>query len=308
MIFRDKISELQKQGYAALRIADFWQRKIAKDGEDNAEQFYRHLGLNHIEKKGYEWEGLTLSREPKEHEKIAVKGIAGAQESAFESINKILLALRADLISDGLKGIKKLSPANYHELTLQASPEIRSDLKDRLIKVHRQGRQLVIAELNGQAKSILDKICPFEFKQDDDDEFEGLDLLTDVTGSRVVNDVQSRVIAAATRFSLLGLNTGDDLILAVQNEVTNGSTGYIDRASRGLANRVISIGRGDEAQVRSDEWDRVEYSALLDANVCGPCAEEDGKTAANEDDLQPTPNPECLGGDWCRCFHLFINQ
>lgn len=299
MIFRDKISELQKQGYAALRIADFWQRKIAKDGEDNAEQFYRHLGLNHIEKKGYEWEGLTLSREPKEHEKIAVKGIAGAQESAFESINKILLALRTDLIADGLKGIKKLSPARYHELTLQASPEIRSDLKDRLVKVHREGRMLVAAELS-RAKSTA-------LKQDEDDEFDALDLLTDVTDSRVVNDVQSRIIAAATRFSLLGLNAGD-LILAVQNEVSNGSTGYIDRASRGLANRVISIGRGDEAQARSNEWDRIEYSALLDANVCGPCAEEDGKTAANEDDLQPTPNPECLGLDNCRCFHVWINQ
>lgn len=303
MIFRDKISELKMQGYAALRIADFWQRKIAKDGEDNAEQFYRHLGLNHIEKKGYEWEGLTLSREPKEHEKIAVKGIAGAQESAFESINKILLALRTDLIADGLKGIKKLSPASYHELTLQASPEIRTDLRDRLKNVYLQGRLLVDHELTlgGKLKTRS------RFKQDEDDEFDALDLLTDVTDSRVVNDVQSRIIAAATRFSLLGLNAGD-LILAVQNEVSNGSTGYIDRASRGLANRVISIGRGDESQARSDEWDRVEYSALLDANVCGPCAEEDGKTAANEDDLQPTPNPECLGGDWCRCFHLFINQ
>jgi hypothetical protein len=150
MIFRDKISELQLQGYAALRIADFWQRKIARDGEDNAEQFYRHLGLNHIEKKGYEWEGLTLSREPKEHEKIAVKGIANAQESAFESINKILLALRTDLIAEGLKGIEKLKPARYHELTLQASADLRTDLRDCLVKVHKQGRKLIGAELEHQ--------------------------------------------------------------------------------------------------------------------------------------------------------------
>jgi hypothetical protein len=80
---------------------------------------------------------------------------------------------------------------------------------------------------------------------------------------------------------------------------------YIDRAATGLANRVINIGRSDEARNRNDEWGTVEYSALLDQNVCGPCAEEDGQSASSESELQPVPNPECEGGDWCRCFHVY---
>jgi hypothetical protein len=139
--------------------------------------------------------------------------------------------------------------------------------------------------------------------QAEEDEFDDLDLLTDVTDARVVNDVQSRITAAATRFFLLGL-TGAPLFEAINNEVSAGSVSYIDRASRGVANRVISIGRSDEAQARSDEWDRIEYSCLLDLNSCEFCAADDGQSATDEADLTPTPNPDCPGE--CRCFLVYV--
>jgi hypothetical protein len=294
-ILAEKLNQLKRDVVTAARLAEFWDKQIHTHGEHKAEAFYLSLGLNHIERKGVEWEGLTLSREPKEHEKIAVKGIHNAQESAKESIGTVLLRLRADLITDGLSRIKKLRPAHYHELVLQAPGELRIDLSDKLVKVHRHGRMLVAAELNTKAAVI------------DDGDFDELEDLVDLTTSRVTNDVQSRLIDAAARHALLG-QTGDGLINAVTNEINAGSVTYIDRAARGLANKVINIGRGDEAEARSDEWERVEYSALLDQNVCEPCAAEDGQTANSEDDLQPAPNPDCLGGDYCRCFHVWINQ
>jgi hypothetical protein len=295
MSLQQKILKLRIDALVAARHASFWQKCITEHGEEKATAFYTHLGLNHLEKKSFEWEGLTLSREPKEHEKIAVKGIHGAQESAKESIGTVLLRLRADLITDGLRRIKKLKPASYHELVLQAPGELRTDLSDKLVSVHHQGRMLVAAELNTKAAVI------------DDGDFDELDDLVDLTTSRVTNDVQSRLIDAAARHALLG-QSGINLITTVANELSTGSVAYIDRASRGLANRVINIGRSDEAEARSDEWERVEYSALLDQNVCEPCAAEDGQSAGNEDDLQPAPNPDCAGGDWCRCFHVWINQ
>jgi hypothetical protein len=292
MILREYVSNLKFQGVSAVRIASFWEQKIARDGEMEAEAFYRHLGLNHIERKGFEWEGLALSREPKEHEKIAVKGIAKAQESSKESIGKILLSARDELIADGLKGIKKLKPATYHELTLQVSSESREGLRDRLVKVHRTGRLLVAAEM-GKKEAVPQ------------DEFDALDDLTDLTDSRIANDVQSRIIAAATRFRLLGLS-GQPLLDAIRNEITAGSVSYIDRAATGVANKVLSIGRMDEMRERADEIDRYEQSELLDANTCGPCAEDDGKTASDPDDLPGAPNPACEGGDYCRGFIVAI--
>jgi hypothetical protein len=295
MSLQEKVLSLKLNAALAVKHAQGWQRLIDLYGEQKATEFYTHLGLNHLETKSIEWEGMTLSREPKEHEKIAIKGIANAQESSKESVGKVLLSARDELIAGGLKGIKKLKPATYHELTLQVSSESRESLRDRLIKVHRQGRMLVAAELNKKATVI------------EADEFDDLDLLTDLTDSRIANDVQSRIIAAATRFSLLGL-TGTALDDAIKNEISTGSVAYVDRAATGLANRVISIGRGDEAEARRDEWSKIEYSALLDQNVCGPCAAADGEEASSEDNLTPAPNPECEGGDWCRCFHVFVQD
>lgn len=293
MSLSEKVLKLKREGVIAVRHALSWERMIKEHGEEKTTEFYKSLGLNHLEVKSVEWEGLKLSREPKEHEKLCVKGIAQAQESSKEKITTILLNLRSHLISDGLKGIKKLEPATYHELTLQASSESRQSLRDRLIKVYRQGRLLVAAEL-GKKAAI-----------DEDEEFGDLDTLTDLTNARIANEVQSRIIAAATRFRLLSLE-GVDLINAITSEIEAGSVSYIDRASTGLANRVIGIGRDDEARDRNSEWQRIEYSALLDANCCDPCAAEDGKESEDGDDLEPVPNVNCLGMDMCRCFWVYV--
>lgn len=306
MTLQSKILHLKLEAALAAKHADFWQRAIDTHGEDRATEFYKHLGLNHLESKSFEYDGLTLSREPKEHEKLTVKGIAQAQEFSKEAITTILLNLRKQLISDGLSGISQLPPSKYHELILEIPRESRSDLRDRLIQVHRQARILVAFEL-ARAKSGSAENYSGTFKQDFPEDFDELDDLTDLTSARLANDVQSRITAAATRFSLLG-QSGPALITSVTNEIQSGSVAYIDRAATGLANKVISLGREDEAQSRRDEWERVEYSALLDRNVCGPCASEDGQSSTSEDDLTPTPNPACEGGDWCRCFWVFVQS
>lgn len=321
MSLQSKVSQLQLESATALRLAMYWQKLINEHGEPKATAFYTHLGLNHLEKKSYEWEGLTLSREPKEHEKLCVKGVAGAQETAKEQIAKILLTLREELIVDGLKGIKKLKPATYHELVLQASADIRSDLKDRLVKIHKAGRMLVAAELGKKTSSIsnaphkfhftddgLMTACTCETKQadDEDDEFDELDTLTDSTLGRVVNDTQSRLIASAAEWALLGL-AGVTLINHVRTDINAGSVSYIDRAAGGAGNRVVGIGRNDEMRNRSDEIAHFEYSAILDSNTCPQCFELDGTTADSLDELPETPLADCDGGSMCRCFIVAVS-
>lgn len=292
MSLQEKVLNLKLNAALAVKHAQGWQRLIDLYGEQKATEFYKHLGLNHLEKKSYEWEGLKLSREPKEHEKVAVKGIANAQESAKDSIGVILMGLRTELIYDGLSAIKKLSPAKYHELILQASPTNRSELRDRLITVHRQGRLLVAAEL-GRKEAVPQ------------DEFDDLDDLTDLTDSRIANDVQARIISAVQRWSLAG-KTGSDLWDAVANEINTGSVTYIDRAAAELAHKVIAFGRADEMRNRSDDIGRYEYSALLDLNTCEPCAALDGTTAQSMDELPEVPLGDCAGGAMCRCFIVAI--
>jgi len=280
-------------------VADFWLRQINTHGEQKAEEFYRLQGFNHLERK-VDWEGLTLSREPKPHEALCIKDISRAQDSSRATIGRILLSLRSDLIDQGMRKIKQLSPAEYHSLTVEVPKQNRADLRAQAEQTFEAGRRLLATELSRQSgKSAQIKQTPAENAE--------LDDLTDLTASRVANDVQARIAAAAARYSLLGL-TGNELWNAVDDELRAGSVSYIDRSATGLANKLLNLGRSSEADDRSDEWDRVEYSAILDQNVCGPCSAADGETAASEDDLTPVPNPDCEGGDWCRCLHIFINQ
>jgi len=310
----NKVAQLKREAVVADRIASFWQKQIELYGESKAEAFYRSIGLNHLECKSVEWEGLILSREPTEAEKLCVKGISQAQDASKESVGKILLKTKDVLVAEGMKAIKNLSPADYHSLVLEV-PE--NELKPELVRVFRKGRYLVARELGEQLKKswsgcgreYMPKYDPFnpEWKQRQSDDEDELDELADLTNSRLANDVQARIINSTQRFRLLGL-TGAALWHAVRQEIEEGSTSYVDRAATGAANVALSSGRSAEADERSEEWERVEYSALLDQNVCEPCAAEDGETASNEADLQPAPNPECAGGDWCRCFHVFVTS
>lgn len=292
----NKVDQLKHEVIVADRIASFWQKQIEFYGEQKAEAFYRKLGLNHLETKQFEWEGLTLSREPTDIEKLCIKSVAAAQDTSRATINRILSVLRTDLINQGMKDVKTLAPADYHSLVLDIPADNRTTLRNYLDRVFIQGERLVAAELAKQ------QIKQGNMTSGDDDL---LDELTDLTTSRVANDVQARITAAAARYSLLGLS-GSELWKAVEDDLKVGSVSYIDRASTGLANRVINLGREREAEDSKDEIDHVEYSAILDQNTCGPCSEADGETATNEDDLTPAPNPDCEGGDWCRCFHVYI--
>lgn len=293
MSLQAKALQLKLDGAIAIRHGLFWEKQIQTYGIAKATAFYTSLGLNHLQVKGFEWEGLTLSREPTEAEKLCVKGIAGAQETAKEKITAILLKLRTRLISDGLEGIQVLEPATYHQLTLSTPTEIRADLRDRLIRTYHHGRDLVASELG--KKEAVPK-----------DEFELLDDLVDTTDSRVINDVQSRITAAAARYRLLGLG-GSALWKAVEDEIRLGSVSYIDRAAIELGNKVIGLGRFDEMRSR-DDIGRFQYSAILDQNTCASCASEDGKEASSPDDLEEAPNPSCDGGGMCRCFIIAIAE
>lgn len=72
---------------------------------------------------------------------------------------------------------------------------------------------------------------------------------------------------------------------------------------------AFAFGRQIEAKRHADEIDRVVYSAILDENNCGRCAELDGKEftfpSVEWDDVAP-PYRECEGGDRCRCMGVYI--
>lgn len=290
MSLQTKILNLKLEAALALRHAQGWQKLIDVYGEQQATAFYLHLGLNHLPAKSYSYDGLTLSREPKPHEALQVKAIASAQESAKERLSVAMLSIRNDLVDDAVSRIEKLSPPKYHTLIVTVNKTGHILLRDLVGETFNDGRLLIQLQREGKADS-------------DDDFDDELDELTDITTARLANDVQARIIGAASRHALLG-QLGITLINSVTNDIRLGSTAYIDRAATGLANRTLNLGRSVEAA--KFDWERVEYSALLDTNVCEFCAEFDGQEAQNEDELEPVPNVACSGLDNCRCFHVWV--
>ena len=55
-----------------------------------------------------------------------------------------------------------------------------------------------------------------------------------------------------------------------------------------------------------DEIASYIYSALLDVNTCEACAAADGQESESEDGIPAVPNPDCDGGDKCRCVVVAV--
>lgn len=70
-------------------------------------------------------------------------------------------------------------------------------------------------------------------------------------------------------------------------------------------NRTYTLGRMDElrAQHNAGMVPAMVYSAVLDGQTCEPCASWDGTVVRPEEAID-LPNPECEGGDACRCQWL----
>lgn len=257
-----------------------------------------------LEKKTFDYNGLTLGREPTELEKtIDLKGMVEDAEAGKEQMAKVLLSIRSKLIIQAEDALSKLDPKSVHELILDPPDNAYSGVRKVVDKLFQVGQQQVRTDLarqkakkNGllvETKDISDKWLRF------------LQKIVDRTMSRVISEIQTRAI---NFFVARGLLDRDDVetINELRKALEDQSTGIFDNIASSAANAAIGEGRDAEIEARSDEWEMVEYSAILDKNTCGTCEDADGMTASDPSELPDAPNPDCEGGALCRCFHVAI--
>lgn len=71
----------------------------------------------------------------------------------------------------------------------------------------------------------------------------------------------------------------------------------------------INEGRADYAAEMAPEYASSVRSGLLDNNICDECADQDGEEFTVEEGVEVTlPDPNCAGGDACRCVMVFISK
>jgi hypothetical protein len=266
------------------------------------------------EKKTFEFEGLTLSREPNEIEKlIDLKSLVSDLDAQSESLTTSLLKYRDALINQAVSAAKDLDNQTIHTLTLERNEKLAKFVGKSLGEAFQIGRAQIIREINAQQeknKSLGKDVFPnFQFlhlkELSDDDLREKLAGLSDSVIAKLLNEIQSRTINAFTALKLLGWEAGgffDEL----KKRLVGESTSFVSQTSRNAANAAIMQGRKEEIEAQADNWERVQYSAILDKNTCPACKAEDGKEADAETKLVPVPNSNCDGGSNCRCFHVVI--
>jgi HK97 family phage portal protein len=271
------------------------------DDDDDDDEKGDHLPS--LEKKTFDFEGLTLRREPTDIEKLlGLKTIVADLESEKSRLIKILAKFRLSLIDQAAEKLDELTPETAYTLTLVPDTKIRKDIAKAIRSAFSTGRAQVIRELNNQnaGKNGGDKYITKDER--DDDALEFLDELVDGSISKIINEISQRAVNEYLTLKLLL----DYTVQKLRELLLGQSEKFIERIAGSAANAAIQSGRSAEAENQKDKWDRVIYSAVLDANTCGPCEEADGEEASDPADLPAAPNPECEGRDNCRCFHVFV--
>lgn len=266
------------------------------------------LNADTLEKKTFDFNGLTLGREPTSLEQtIDLKSMVADYETGRERMASVVLSIRDKLIIQSVKAVRDIDPKNVHELILTPPDGAYNGVRKALELLFEKGRSQVDDDLARQlAKaSGKDADVQLEFKKFKDKWKLFLDRITERIVSRIINEITTRAI---NFFVSRGLLDKDDnaIIAELRQALQEQSDKTFEDIAAQAANSSIGAGRDAEIEDRVADWEIVEYSAILDANTCGPCEEADGMQAATSSELPDAPNPDCEGGARCRCFHIAI--
>lgn len=289
-LFRSEIINAQVKERLASRPAPV---ALPEPAEDDDEDEKTKALKKKSQLKGYEWEGLTLSREPTDLEQsINLKGKVEDLESHSAKISKLILAIRKDLITQAADQAETLGADGIPGISLTIPGKYEKQLKKLLKDAFKAGQTQVIEELNAQLKAGN----PLELKI----RIFSIGSLVKLILGKIVADIINRAINLSILLYALNIFAKDEFESRLRDE----SQKSFEQLARNAANLGIQAGRDDELD--NNEIDLYEYSAILDINTCPPCRKWDGEQSSNIEDLPQAPNKDCEGGWNCRCFVIGI--
>jgi HK97 family phage portal protein len=250
-------------------------------------------------KKNFEYQGMTLSREPSAIEQtVDIKAIYDSYETGKDALAKVIQTMRTDLIKQATKEVKSFGDGDIHTLTLVPPSYAQKSVTREIRNAVDDGRSQVAMDADKSDKAII----VIETKSTID---ELIRTLVEITISRVVNEISSAAINIYTMLRTLGLDERE-VESRIDTELRERSDAPFDGIARQSVNAAVNAGRREEMKDRDDEIEYYYWSAILDKNVCGPCEELDGATADRLDQLPDAPYENCEGGSSCRCFVIAV--
>lgn len=250
-------------------------------------------------------EAFTPKRALRGAEKfLALSEMNSALNKGRDDIAAALRAARPRVQAEIVQRLMNKPVRDLHRVSVDLDAKLVSEIEGILQGVYAYGLQTVDDEkkrqLAGKAQETAAKIRAAE-KRDP------LGVYSDGVVSEFTNNLQQRatnVIIDAKRRP--GDRTAGQMILDANQQLEDQSDGWLDNVASKGANEAFADGRADGYEEHADEISEVVYSALLDPNTCENCSAADGMPGATPDDIPDVPNPDCDGGDKCRCVHVYV--
>ncbi|HWE50484.1 MAG TPA: hypothetical protein VG273_11865 [Bryobacteraceae bacterium] len=250
-------------------------------------------------------ETFTPKRAPRGVEKfMRLSEIASELDNGRDAIAAALRAARPRIQAEILQKLMSKPLKDAHRVSVAPDAKLVAQIQNVLEGVQTYGLKTVGDERVRQSKGAKTPTAAIVRAAQ---AREPLGVYADGVVSEFTNNLQQRAtnVVLDQRRRPGDRTTGEQIIQAGQ-DLDDQSDGWIDNAAAKGTNEAFADGRREGYDNYADEISSCIYSALLDPNTCDQCSDADGDEGATPDDITDVPNPDCDGGDKCRCVHVFV--
>jgi phage gp29-like protein len=246
-----------------------------------------------------------LKRAPRGAEKsLALSEIVSALDKGRDDVAAALRAARSRIQAEVVNKLVNAPVRDMHRVSIAGDAKLTAEVETILRRVLEFGAAQVEGErarqMAGRAPADAAKIRAAA-KRDP------IGMYADGVVSEFTNGLTARAANLAIDYSRRpGDSSKGQIIRDIEQDLDDQSDRWVDGVASKGANEAFADGRQDGYEQYADEIGSVIYSALLDLNTCESCAGADGEEGATPDDIPGVPNPDCDGGDKCRCVHVYV--
>jgi len=235
---------------------------------------------------------------------LALDEIVGELDRGRDEIAAALRRARPAVQAEIVHKVIGAPLATMHRVSVAPDEKLVGQIEAVLEEVQEFGRKQVgeeAARQRGLESAAQVRAAEVKLKRDP------LGVYADATVGEFTNGLTARAANVALDWRRRpGELSQGEVIRKIEEELDGQSDKWLDGVASKGANEAFADGRADGYEEHAEEITQVIYSALLDINTCENCQAADGQQGATPDEITDVPNPDCDGGDRCRCVHVFV--
>lgn len=232
---------------------------------------------------------------------VALAEIVGELDRGRDEIAAALRRAKSRVQKEVVNKLVNTPVRNLHRVSIAPDQKLLGEVEAILTGVYEFGLEQVGEERTRQVPATAGILRAADLTRSP------LGIYADGVVGEFVNNVVARAMNVALDWMRRPAGaTKGETILSIEGELDGQSDKWMDGVASKGTNEAFAEGRADGYEEHKDEIQAVIYSALLDMNTCEACAAADGQEGATPEDIPDVPNPDCDGGDKCRCVHVYV--